>query len=112
MTHCLDSSQGYPCWYKAIVPITISSDLGETGQGPLGSIFQVAGSIPQDFNKKASNSPFLPSAFKRKATRFRMSGTHVALKLTNVPSLSKMINRQGIRLSLYSTPVTSTYPPK
>src|SRR4030067_1927910 len=93
-----------------IVPMIISSDLGDTGQGPLGSTFPVNGSMPQDFNRKVSNFPFLPNFFKRKATRFRIRGTQVAVKSINVPSLSKMINRQGIRLSLYSIPITLRIP--
>lgn len=39
-----------------------------------------------------------------------MKGTQVAVKSIKIPSLSKMIKRHGILLSLYSTPVTSNNP--
>ena len=76
----------------------ISSYLGETGHGPLGSTFPFIGSIPHDLKRKASNSPCFPTLFKTNETRFRIKGTKVAEKLISVPSLSKIIKRQGIRL--------------
>ena len=92
------------------VPTTISSDRGATGQGPLGSTLRVSGSIPQDLSSKDFTCPFLPKAFTIKSACFWINGIQVALKSTSVPSLSKMISRQGMRLSRHSIPITSTLP--
>src|SRR4030042_5755925 len=88
----------------------ISSDLGDTRQGPLGSTFPVNGSMPQDFNRKVSNSSFLPNFFKRNVTRFRIRGTQVAVKSIKVPSLSKMMRRKEMFLSLYLIPIIFKIP--
>ncbi len=72
-----------------MVPMIISSGLGETGQGPLGSTRPLTGSIPQDLNRRVSRSPSLPRVFQRKVNPFSNKGNPCGCKIDQGPILIK-----------------------